>query len=106
IDRGEVVTQGAIADIAAGQERLVIIGCDDMEKAQRLLAGHAGIASVASRDRELRVTLDGDGNAQATAAAMNRTLVEAGLAVHPVGPSHISVEEGFLEITARLGAEA
>jgi ABC-2 type transport system ATP-binding protein len=106
IDRGEVVTQGPIADIAAGQERLVVIGCNDFAAAERLLAGHAGIASLALTDGVLRVRLDTDGEANATAAAINRTLVEGGLAVHRVEPSRVSLEERFLEITSRLGGDA
>ena len=56
---------------------------------------------------ELQVTLvevAGD-NGRASAAAVNRAVVEAGLAVHKLEPVEASLEQRFLEITSRLGEE-
>src|SRR5262249_8862092 len=62
IDRGHVVTQGAIRDIAEGEEQLVLIGCADPEAARRLLAGDPRVAQLGDgEDGVLRVTLaEGD----------------------------------------------
>jgi ABC-2 type transport system ATP-binding protein len=104
IDRGRVVAQGAIADVAAGHEQLVLIGCDDPYAAERLLSGDERIAGIAAgEDGELRVRLAEEQDPTAAAAAINRRLVESGLAVHRVEPSRVSLEERFLEITSRLG---
>ena len=39
------------------------------------------------------------------AAQINRALVEAGVEVHLLEPSRVSLEDRFLEITSRLGDE-
>ncbi len=105
IDHGKVVVQGAIDEIAAGHEHVVIVGCDRADEAGRLLRENALVADVGEGDvhGELRIRLsDGDAT-EAAAAALNRQLVEAGFAVHRIDPARVSLEERFLEITSRLG---
>src|SRR4051812_28688496 len=106
IDRGQVVTQGAIADITQGEQALLTIGVDDDDAARRALSGNEAVAAVVNGDEgTLRITLAGDGDRRAAAARINRTLVEAGVEVHLLEPSRVSLEDRFLEITSRLGDE-
>jgi ABC-2 type transport system ATP-binding protein len=103
VDRGRIVTQGAIEDLAAGGRNELIVGCDDPELALAVLDGFAGIRDARRSDEGLRLTLapGRDG-----AAAVNTLLVEAGVSVHRLEPVRRSLEERFLEITTRLGVEA
>src|SRR4051794_21699011 len=106
IDRGRVVVQGTIEDIAAGHENVIVIGCDRPEDAGRLLREDQRVASITGGDGEdLRIHLAAEQRTNEVAAALNRQLVEAGLAVHRLEPSRVSLEERFLEITSRLGEE-
>jgi ABC-2 type transport system ATP-binding protein len=104
IDRGEVVLQGSIADVAAAAEQVVVVGCDRPDEAARLLGDDERVVAVAGGDGgDLRLRLVPDASVTAAAAALNRRLVEAGYAVHRVEPARVSLEERFLEITSRLG---
>src|ERR687887_2645744 len=102
VDRGRIVTQGAIEDLAAGGRNELIVGCDDPGLALAVLDGFAGIRDARRSDEGLRLTLapGRDG-----AAAVNTLLVEAGVSVHRLEPVRRSLEARFLEITTRLGAE-
>jgi ABC-2 type transport system ATP-binding protein len=107
IDRGKVVTQGTIADLTQGEQALLTIGVDDEAAARRVLDGTGLAASVGDGDEgSLRVRLAGDGDRRAAAAQINRALVEAGVDVHLLEPSRVSLEDRFLEITSRLGDDA
>jgi ABC-2 type transport system ATP-binding protein len=106
IDHGQVVIQGAIADIAAGHDPVVVIGCDRTEQAAELLGADSRVTEIANGETgELRVRLAPDEHPGNVAAALNRALVEAGFAVSRLEPSRVSLEERFLEITSRLGDE-
>jgi ABC-2 type transport system ATP-binding protein len=93
VDQGKVVVQGAINDLT-GEATTVLVGTSNDERAQSLLAGH----EVERVPEGLRVRIDDD----ATAAAVNRKLVEAGIDVHRLEPERVSLERRFLEITSRL----
>ncbi|HXD59062.1 MAG TPA: ABC transporter ATP-binding protein [Thermoleophilaceae bacterium] len=103
VDRGRIVTQGAIADLAADGRNELIVGCDDPGLAAAVLDGYSGIRDVRRSPDGLRLTLapGRDG-----AAAVNTLLVEAGVSVNRLEPVRHSLEERFLEITTRLGVEA
>jgi ABC-2 type transport system ATP-binding protein len=102
VDRGRVITQGAIADLAADGRNELIVGCDDPALALAVLDGYSGIRDARRSDEGLRLTLapGRDG-----AAAVNTLLVEAGVSVYRLEPVRHSLEERFLEITTRLGVE-
>jgi ABC-2 type transport system ATP-binding protein len=102
VDRGRIVTQGAIADLAADGRNELIVGCDDPGLAIAVLDGYSGIRDARRSEDGLRLTLapGRDG-----AAAVNRLLVEAGVEVARLEPVRHSLEERFLEITTRLGVE-
>ncbi len=106
VDRGKVVTQGAIADLASGggtAQHELILGVDDVELALSAL-GASELVREAHRSAEgLRVVLRGGPE---TAAAVNASLVGAGIGVLRLEPVRHSLEQRFLEITARLDASS
>jgi ABC-2 type transport system ATP-binding protein len=96
VDRGRILVQGAVADIAAGGDPTVLIEVDDAEAALRVLDGR--VVRVEEEGRGLRLTLaDGITPAQANAA-----LVGAGIAVSRLEPHRATLEQTFLSITSRL----
>ncbi len=105
VDRGKIVTQGAIADLARGggarDELIVGVGEGQAETALGLLAGSAAVLEARASDEGLRVVLAGDPR---SAAEINAALVGAGVAVMRLEPVRHSLEQRFLEITARLDA--
>ncbi len=102
VDRGKIVTQGAIADLAEGGTRHeLIVGVDDPERALGVLDRLEQVREARHGDGGLRVVLAGG---PATAAEVNAKLVGAGLAVVRLEPVRHSLEQRFLEITSRLDA--
>jgi ABC-2 type transport system ATP-binding protein len=105
VDRGKVVTQGAMADLAAGGEvrHELIIGVDDADRALSAIGRSELVQDAHRSDEGLRVVLAGDPQ---TAAQLNAILVGAGVGVMRLEPVRQSLEARFLEITARLDAPA
>jgi ABC-2 type transport system ATP-binding protein len=104
VDRGTVLTQGPIAELAGGGARHeLIIGVDDAERALDLLAASDAVREAHRSDEGLRVVLAGSPE---TAAEINALLVSGGLAVTRLEPVRHSLEHRFLEITSRLDAPA
>jgi ABC-2 type transport system ATP-binding protein len=104
VDRGKIVSQGAIAELAAGGAREeLILGVDDVERALTQLERSDLVADAHRSDEGLRVVLAG---APQSAAALNAELVAAGIGVMRLEPVRHSLEQRFLEITARLDAPA
>jgi ABC-2 type transport system ATP-binding protein len=102
IDRGRVVTQGPIAELAgAGGREELILGVDDPERALALLHDSELTLEARRSDEGIRAVLAG---APSTAADVNAALVRAGVAVMRLEPVRHSLEQRFLEITARLDA--
>ena len=102
LDRGKVVTQGPIAELArGGTPDELIVGVDDVAQALRLLEGLPQVRGVHRAEDGLRVLL---ADAPRAAAEVNARLVGAGVAVKRLEPVRQSLEERFLEITARLEA--
>jgi ABC-2 type transport system ATP-binding protein len=107
VDRGKIITQGAIAELAEGSTRHeLIVGVNDPERALEVLDGRAQVREAHRSDEGLRVVLaDGvDGSVLDGAAAVNAALVDSGLAVHRLEPVRQSLEQRFLEVTSRLDA--
>jgi ABC-2 type transport system ATP-binding protein len=98
VDRGRIVVQGPVAQIAAGGEPALLLEVDDAAAARRALGGLAQVLSVTDDGAGLRVSL-GEGF---NAAAVNRVLVGAGVAVSRLEPARVTLEERFLDITSRL----
>jgi ABC-2 type transport system ATP-binding protein len=104
VDRGTVLTQGPIAELAGGGARHeLIIGVDDAERALDVLAASDAVREAHRSDEGLRVVLAGSPE---TAAEINALLVSGGLAVTRLEPVRHSLEHRFLEITSRLDAPA
>jgi ABC-2 type transport system ATP-binding protein len=102
VDRGRVVTQGPIAEISRGDDGArneLIVGVDDVELALRTLEASELVHEAARAEDGIRVVLDG---AYETAAAVNASLVQAGVGVVRLEPVRHSLEQRFLEITTRL----
>jgi ABC-2 type transport system ATP-binding protein len=94
VDRGRIVVQGGVQEIAASGDPTLLIEVDDEATARRVLDG----SSIEAEGHALRVKLQPGRNP----AEINRALVEAGVAVSRLEPARASLEEKFLEITSRL----
>jgi ABC-2 type transport system ATP-binding protein len=100
VDRGQVVVQGSIADLAAGGKQTILIATSDEERALTILSEHRGVESAAAESMGIRVTFHGE--AEAAGDDISRRLVLAGLAIRRFEPARVSLEQRFLEITSRL----
>jgi ABC-2 type transport system ATP-binding protein len=70
------------------------VRAEPLDDARRLLGALPGVERVAVSDGSLRVATD-----SAAAAAINRALVEAGIAVSELHMERASLEDVFLELT-------
>jgi ABC-2 type transport system ATP-binding protein len=104
VDRGHVITQGPIAELAAGGTAgpELIVGVDAPDRALAVLQDSVHVREARLSDEGLRVVLAGPPPA---AAEVNAELVGAGVGVTRLEPVRHSLEQRFLEITARLDAE-
>jgi ABC-2 type transport system ATP-binding protein len=97
VDRGSVVAQGPIAELAAETKPTILIATSDDEQARTILSEHLAVESVAEEGTGFRVTLRTDAGDD-----LSRRLVLAGLAIRRFEPVRVSLEQRFLEITSRL----
>jgi ABC-2 type transport system ATP-binding protein len=102
VDRGRVVMQGSIADLARGGEQTILIATSDEELALALLGENRAVASAVAETEGIRVRLRPDVEAEPAADDLGRRLVLAGLAIRRFEPARASLEQRFLEITSRL----
>jgi len=105
VDRGKIVTQGAIADLAAGgggARHELIVSVDDVDRALGALDASELVAEARPADDGIRVVLTGEPQ---TAAQVNAALVQAGVGVTRLEPVRHSLEQRFLQITSRLDAD-
>jgi ABC-2 type transport system ATP-binding protein len=102
VDRGRVVMQGSIAELAAGGEQSILIATSDDERALTILADHRAVASASPAPGGIRVRLRSDAEAEGAADDVGRRIVLAGLAIRRFEPARMSLERRFLEITSRL----
>jgi ABC-2 type transport system ATP-binding protein len=105
VDRGKVITQGPIAELArgGGVRNELIMGVDDVDLALSTLGSSELVREARRSDEGLRVELAGD---LQTASGVNATLVRAGVGVMRLEPVRHSLEQRFLEITSRLEEDA
>jgi ABC-type multidrug transport system ATPase subunit len=92
IDRGHLVKEGTVDELRGGG--VLLVRAEPLEHASSLLDGFPGIDRVVSGDGALRITTD-----PASAPAINRMLVEAGVAVFELRSERASLEDVFLELT-------
>jgi ABC-2 type transport system ATP-binding protein len=104
VDRGKIVTQGAIADLAEGGDARheLIVGVDDIDRALGVLLASQLVSDARPADEGIRVVLSGEPQ---TAALLNAALVQAGIGVARLEPVRHSLEQRFLQITSRLDAD-
>lgn len=103
VDRGRVVIQGSVAELRAGGEQGVLVATNDDARTLARLVVDGAVAGAERNADGIRVTLRPGSESAAATAAINRTLVEAGLDVHRLEPQGVSLEQRFLDITTRLG---
>ena len=102
VDRGRVVMQGAIDDLAgagSGEGSELILGVDDVQRAQDVLDRLPDVLAAQRSDDGLRVLMSGE---LTGAARINAELVGAGVGVMRLEPVRQSLEQRFLAITSRL----
>jgi ABC-2 type transport system ATP-binding protein len=104
VDRGKILMQGTVAEMAAGGQPTITLGLNDAITAERLLLDHPAVVESGEVAGGLRLVLS-DGS-DAAVADINRRLVEGGIAVHRIEPARVTLEERFLEVTSRFGASA
>jgi ABC-2 type transport system ATP-binding protein len=93
IRKGRLIAEGTVEELVAGPSDIEI-HAEPRPAAMSVLAAMLGEDSVAARDGAIRVQADAS-----RAADINRTLVQAGVAVSRLTPSQRSLEEVFLELT-------
>ena len=104
IDRGRILMQGQVADIARSAKPTIRIRCGDLDGAIPLLQSVPGVQEVTRDDGALLVILRSDPSASSDdlVAELNRRLVMASVSVYSIAPERVSLEERFLELTSRL----
>jgi ABC-2 type transport system ATP-binding protein len=104
IDRGRILMQGAVSDIARTGKPTVRIRCGDVETASTVIPLVAGVQKLTLEGGSLVVTLGAEPGAavDATVAELNRRLVGASVPVYSIEPERVSLEQRFLEMTSRL----
>jgi ABC-2 type transport system ATP-binding protein len=102
VDRGRVVLQGSIPELARGGEQTILVSTSDEERALGILAEHRAVESVADTPEGMVIRLRSDVDAEPAADDIGRRIVLAGLAIRRFEPARASLEQRFLEITSRL----
>jgi ABC-2 type transport system ATP-binding protein len=92
ISQGTLVGEGTVDELRGGES--LWLRAEPLEEAERVVQALRGIEQVARIDGGLRVAAD-----STAAPAINRALVEAGIAVGELRPERASLEKVFLELT-------
>ena len=100
VDRGRVVTQGTIADLAHGGAEAIEIATSDDQEALAIVSCHRAVDAIDLAEQGIRITLLPDVDAEAAADDIGRRLVEGGLAIRRFERARASLEERFLEVTS------
>jgi ABC-2 type transport system ATP-binding protein len=102
VDRGRVVMQGSLAELARGAEQSVLVATSDDDRALGVVSEQRAVRSATRGPDGVRVVLHAGAGAQAAADEVSRSVVLAGLALRRFEPARASLEQRFLEITSRL----
>jgi ABC-2 type transport system ATP-binding protein len=98
VNHGAVLMQGSMRELIESGETGIAVGCDDVPAALGVLHALPGVAGVRNRpDGSLLVAGPTDA---AFAAAVNRALVQAGVAVWSLSRFEETLEQRYLQITA------
>jgi ABC-2 type transport system ATP-binding protein len=104
VDHGHIIGQGPIGELTEAAGAAVQVQCSDPPAAARALGPPANATRIAVTEDGLKVSLAA-GPAREQTAQINRRLVEAGISVYGLRPTHASLEDWFLSATSRLGEE-
>jgi ABC-2 type transport system ATP-binding protein len=103
VDRGRVVMQGSIEDLAADGAPTIFIATSDDTRALGVLGQHRAVDTTTTAEPDgIRVTLHCDVEAEGAADDIGRRMFEEGLAIRHFERARASLEQRFLEITSRL----
>jgi len=94
IHRGQMLFQGALADLQAERQERLVLSIDRPDQARRALA-EDGWKVLPTSNGYLKV----EANGPADAALVNRQLVERGFAIYHLALEQPSLEETFLRLT-------
>ena len=100
VDRGRVVTQGPIADLARGSAEAIVIATSDDQEALAIVSCHLAVDALDLAEDGIRITLRPDVDADAAADDIGRRLIEGGVAIRRFERAKASLEERFLEVTS------
>ena len=106
VDRGRIVAQGTLSELSAGDDGAITIGCSVPRKAAKAISIDGSLREIEEISGGLRVLLKPNASLEKVAAQINKQLVGAGIDVHRLEPSHVSLEHRFLEITRRFGEDS
>jgi ABC-2 type transport system ATP-binding protein len=96
--RGRLITQGPVAELAAGTRgRLAVTGPDPVQ-ARQVLAG-LGVTGLAAEGDRVTGDLPADPAAVPDLAEINAALVDAGVRVRGFGLERASLEDAFVALT-------
>jgi ABC-2 type transport system ATP-binding protein len=96
IDQGVLVREGSVDELRGAG--VLLVRAVPLERAAHVLEGLPEVTAVQTGDGTLRITAE-----PGAAAAINRALVAAGVAVSELRPQRASLEEVFLELTREDG---
>ena len=101
VDRGRVVAQGSIDELAAGGHQTIHIATSNDAQALAILTAHRAVASTTVSRGGIHVTLHPDAAAGAGAVDdLSHRLTTGQLTLRRFEPVRASLEERFLEITS------
>lgn len=98
IDRGRLIAQGTIAELAGDDGTQFDVGCDQPRAALNLLAAHQAVTRAREIAGGVRVSLVDPTDV----SVINAQLVAAGIAVYSFSPVRASLEDRFLQITSQI----
>jgi ABC-2 type transport system ATP-binding protein len=105
VDRGRVVVQGSIDELA-GDEQSLRLFTSDQSRSGLIAAADPAVVNISDDSGRLVVGLRPEVSAERVAAAISRRLIEASVDLYELEIAHASLEQRFLEITSRLGVAA
>jgi ABC-2 type transport system ATP-binding protein len=106
VDRGRVVMQGSITELAGGQARSLRLVTSDPTRSSVIASVDPLVEQVSDDSGEVVVALRPEASAERAAATIARSVIEAGVDLYELEIEHASLEQRFLEITSRLGVAA
>jgi ABC-2 type transport system ATP-binding protein len=102
VDRGRVVVQGSIEELAGAGTRSLLVATSDDQQALAIVQEQRGVESAANGPEGIVVTMADTADSQPISDALGRALVLSGLAIRRFEPARVTLEQRFLEITSRL----